>query len=126
MRILILAGLMLAAGPAMANGANGTWKTETSESGAYLHVDIAACADDAAKTCGVISKVAGGGDASLVGKYIIRNMQPNGTGKWNKGTIWAPDDDKTYRSKMQLQGSNLKVEGCVAVFCRGQIWTPVN
>ncbi|MEM9794644.1 MAG: DUF2147 domain-containing protein, partial [Pseudomonadota bacterium] len=42
------------------------------------------------------------------------------------GQIWAPDDDKTYRSNMALDGDSLKVEGCVAIFCRGQTWTRVN
>ena len=45
---------------------------------------------------------------------------------WSDGTIWAPDDDKTYRSNMELQGDVLQVEGCVLIICRGQDWTRVE
>lgn len=123
----LMAALLLIAAPAAAQDASGTWRTERSDEGAYLEVRIGACSYDAAKTCGVITKVVGADDQSIVGQAIIKDMQPNGAGKWNRGTIWAPDDDKTYRSNMALSGSNvLRVEGCVAVFCRGQNWTRVN
>lgn len=118
--------LMLAAAPALAQDASGTWKTETSDAGAHLEVRIGACSYDTAKTCGVITKVVGSDNQSIVGQAIIKDMQPNGTGRWNRGTIWAPDDDKTYRSNMELSGNLLKVEGCIAVFCRGQNWTRIN
>ncbi len=124
--MLFAAALVLAAVPVLAQDASGTWKTQTNERGAYLHVRIGPCGDDNAQTCGVITEAVNATRTDLVSKPIIWGMQPDGSGKWAKGTIWAPDDDKTYRSRMRLDGNTLRVEGCVAVFCRGQDWTRVN
>ena len=110
---------------AMADAA-GVWKTETSDKGAYLHVRVGPCANDQALTCGTIVKAVNTTRDDLVGKPIIWAMEANGANAWKSGRIWAPDDDKTYRSKMSLSGDVLKVEGCVAVFCRGQDWTRVE
>jgi len=46
--------------------------------------------------------------------------------KYSSGKIWAPDVDKTYRSKMALNGNTLKVSGCVGPICRSQNWTRVK
>lgn len=120
--------LALVAAPAMANdGAHGLWKTQTNENGAYLHVRLGPCADDAAATCGVIDAAFNGTGADIVGKPMIFDMAPDGPNKWDSGRIWAPDDDKTYRANMELKGADLlRVEGCVLVFCRGQDWTRVK
>lgn len=126
MRILIAALALALPTLAHAQDANGIWKTQVSDKGAYLHVRIAPCAYDTARTCGVIEEAVNATRTDLIGKAIIRDMRPNGAGKWNKGQIWAPDDDKTYRSNMQLTAAGLKVEGCVAVFCRGQVWTRIK
>ena len=53
-------------------------------------------------------------------------MAADGGGKYSGGKIWAPDRDKTYRSKMELSGDRLKVSGCVGPICRGQTWARVN
>lgn len=100
----------------------GTWQTEPSDTGGYLEVRIAPCGYDTALTCGQITKAINSTIPDLEGKAIITGMKPNGEGRWNGGQIWAPDDDKTYRSKMSLTAAGLKVEGCVAIFCRGQTW----
>jgi len=52
-------------------------------------------------------------------------MVPDGANEWGDGTIWAPDDDKTYDSSMELSGNTLEVSGCVlgGIICRGQDWT---
>jgi uncharacterized protein (DUF2147 family) len=96
------------------------WRTATSERGASLEVRIAPCGE---RLCGAIVKAHGTDRTDLVGRAIIRDMAPDGAGRWSGGTIGAPDDEKTYRSRMQLTGAGLEVEGCVAVFCRGQTWT---
>ncbi|WP_415402460.1 DUF2147 domain-containing protein [Tateyamaria sp. SN3-11] len=111
------------AGMALAEPATGTWKTETGDSGAYLHVKIAPCG---ANICGTIVKVVNSDDTSSQGKAIIWDMQAKGNGSYSGGKIWAPDTDKTYRSKMSLNGNALKVSGCVGPICRGQTWTRIN
>ncbi|PRY91188.1 DUF2147 domain-containing protein [Donghicola tyrosinivorans] len=123
-QFILGAALALAAGAAHAEGVNGTWQTETSDKGAYLHVDIGPCGD---KVCGVIAKVVNG-DESITGKNIIWDMSDQGGGAFGGGQIWAPDTDKTYKSKMSLEGNGLKVSGCVlgGVICRSQNWARVN
>ena len=115
---LTLCGTALAADPVV-----GTWKTETGETGGYLHVDITTCG---ASICGKIAKVLGSDNTSIEGERIIWDMQAKGNGNYSGGRIWAPDVDKTYRSKMALNGNALKVSGCVGPICRGQTWTRIG
>ena len=54
----------------------------------------------------------------VIGLTILGNMKPGGGNRWN-GTIYNPDDGYTYRSRMKLQNATtMKVEGCLAVFCK--------
>ena len=117
-------------GAASADPVVGTWQTASGEDGGFLHVDIAPCGAD---FCGTIkSAFKEGGSPSLqyphLGKSIIKKMQANGSGSYSGGTVWAPDVDKTYTSKMSLKGSKLTVKGCVAggLICRGQDWKRVR
>lgn len=116
----------LAPGAAFAGDPSGLWQTAVNEEGKYLHVQISACAANPAQVCGVIVAGFGGASQENNGKPIIWDMQANGENYWRRGQIWAPDDDKTYRANMTLEGNTLDVEGCVAIFCRGQQWTRVN
>ena len=63
----------------------------------------------------------------VIGLTILSNMRASGPGKWS-GTIYNPDDGKTYSSSMQLLGpSSMKVNGCVAgVFCKSLKFTRVQ
>lgn len=63
----------------------------------------------------------------IVGLMILSNMRPDGDNRW-KGTIYNPDDGRTYSSRMKLQGENLmKVEGCViGVLCKAMKFTRIN
>jgi len=110
---------------------DGLWKTQAGDTGGYLHVSISECGS---AICGTIDSAfdADGNqqlDYENLGKQIIWDMVPDGGGKYSGGKIWAPDRDKTYGSKMTLDGQNkLNVKGCVAggLVCRGQIWTRVQ
>lgn len=115
------AGLLMAS-PALADPVHGTWKSAPGDDGAYIHVKINDCGS---KICGTIVKVIGKKNPTSLGKSIIKNMASDGGGKYSGGTIWAPDKDKIYTSKMTLNGNKLKVAGCVAggLFCRSQTWT---
>lgn len=122
-RLALLFALILPAAAA-AQSPEGVWRTEASDSGAYLHVRIAPCAGGGGTLCGEIVETVGAPpDADLAGRTIIQGMAPSREGRWSGGTIWAPDDDRTYRSNMRLQGDRLRVEGCVLVLCRDQSWT---
>jgi uncharacterized protein (DUF2147 family) len=88
-----------------------------------LLVAIAPCDDS---LCGTITKVMNSENLSSLGKPIIWDMKAKGGGSYSGGKIWAPDTDKTYRSKMALDGDAMKVSGCVGPICRGQIWTRMD
>lgn len=128
--VLGLALGMGIAGAALADPVDGTWKTAEGEEGGHLHVAIGACGS---AICGTIQKAfdangAPSGDYEHLGKRIIWDMTPEGNGTYGGGKIWAPDADKTYKSKMELSGNSLEVKGCVAggLICRGQVWTRVK
>jgi uncharacterized protein (DUF2147 family) len=127
-RVPLLCALALAAlaSAAAAQSPEGLWRTQPGETGAYLHVRVGPCAGGAGTLCGQIVEAFEASRTDLPGRTIIANMAPDGPGKWSGGTIWAPDDDRTYRSRMSLEGGALKVEGCVAIICRGQTWTRVE
>jgi uncharacterized protein (DUF2147 family) len=124
LRLFALAFLLPAA--AFAQSVQGVWRTEPGDTGAYLHVRIAPCAGGDGTLCGEIIEAVGSARSDLAGRTIISNMAPDGAGRWSGGTIWAPDDDRTYRSRMQLTSAGLKVEGCVAIICRGPTWTRLD
>ena len=121
-RLLLSAAAVLGlAAPAFAaDPVEGLWRTQSGETGGYLHVQISECG---AALCGVIRQVVDSPETSIVGTRMIWDMQAQGGGQYGGGRIWAPDQDKVYRSKMTLQGNALKVEGCVGPFCRGQTWS---
>ena len=49
----------------------------------------------------------------LIGVSVLLGMKPSGEGKWT-GSIYNPDDGKTYSASVTLNGDKLKVTGCVA------------
>ncbi|MCU9840128.1 MULTISPECIES: DUF2147 domain-containing protein [Ruegeria] len=130
-RLILAAALGLgAASAALADPAAGTWKTEPGDTGGYLHVAVAPCGSN---VCGTIKTAfdkdgAEQTDYEHKGKRMIWDMQPGGGGSYSGGQIWAPDSNKTYSSKMSLDGNALTVKGCVAggLICRGQTWKRVN
>ena len=65
-------------------------------------------------------------DSDNIGKNLVWAMKIRGNGRYRGGKIWAPDRDKTYKSKMLLDGDVLSVSGCVLVICRDQTWTRVE
>ncbi|MGV6847999.1 MAG: DUF2147 domain-containing protein [Marinibacterium sp.] len=118
------------AGPALADPAEGVWKTGEGEDGGYVHVQIAPCG---AALCGTIAKAfdadgAASPDYEHLGRRLLWDMQAEGGGAYGGGQIWAPDTGKEYRSKMRLSGNTLRVKGCVAggLICRGQDWTRIR
>ena len=132
---LALSTALLLAPVAQAATIDGDWLTP--KGGAKVH--IASCGP---KLCGVITwlknpndktgqpaKDSSNPDPSLksrpvVGVQIIRNMKPDGDGRWTGGSIYNPGDGKTYDSNMMLDPSGtLKVKGCVSIICVTQVWT---
>ena len=128
----LMIGIALIAAPAsaLAGGADGVWQTEKNKAGGYLEVTIAPCAAAASLTCGTISRAfnANGEDPTYpnLGKSIIDGMKHDGGDSYSGGSIWDPEDNKTYSSKMTVKGDDLDVEGCISIFCQGQDWKRVK
>ena len=60
----------------------------------------------------------------IMGLVLIRDFRATGPGHWAGGKIYDPRSGKTYNSKMQLTpDGDLKVDGCVMMFCQTQTWT---
>ena len=110
----------------------GVWKTQPGNEGNYAHVEIKECDG---KICGEMVKAFDTSDKKIdsknIGRNIIFDMSPKKGGKYGGGKIWAPDEDKNYKSKMKLISDNeLHVSGCVAICTpltsRKQTWTRVK
>lgn len=125
-----IAALTLMAGAAMADPVAGLWQSERSvDTGQVLHVRLAPCGVEICGTIQTVFDAEGSAiaDHDFLGKRMIWAMTPQGNGAYTGGQVWAPDTEKTYKSKMQLQSaSQLELEGCVLFICRGQTWTRVN
>ena len=121
---IVLALVIGVAGVAAADPVEGVWKTQPDDNGYYAHVTISACG---AEICGVLGRAFDSFDqpyeGPAVGRRMIWAMSPQGGGAYTGGKIWVPDRDKTYNSRMTLNGDRLSVEGCLLGICRGQTWT---
>lgn len=127
-KLALIAAAVLISAPAMADDVFGTWKTTPDDNGNFGHIKVAQCG---AKICGTLVKSFnpdGSPSASEnIGKNIIWDMENLGGGAYGNGKIWAPDRDKTYKSKMQLNGNSLAIKGCISIICRdGGKWSRVN
>lgn len=128
----IIAGIVFALGltgtAAAADPVFGTWRTEKDDNGNFGHIRVEACGT---RVCGTLIKSFDASGAEMaspnIGRKIVWDMLAKGDGAYGDGRIWSPDRDKTYKSKMHLNGDQLAVEGCVMMFCRdGGTWQRVK
>lgn len=127
-KLLLATVLSLAAGAALADPVEGTWKTKPDDNGDFGYVEIKPCGP---AFCGTLIKAfdsTGAEKASdNIGKKIVWDMVAYPDGLYDDGQIWSPDRNKTYNSDMQLSGDSLKVRGCVLGICRdGGTWSRVK
>ena len=53
-------------------------------------------------------------------------MKNISTEKIKKGKIWRHTDNKKFNSKMEVEGDNLKVSGCILLLCSSQVWKKIK
>lgn len=98
------------------------WRTPMTEVG-QLQIEIANCGG---AVCGTIVGARNpqglAGDYEHMGRQMIWDMVSNGAGSWRDGKIWDPRNDRTYNSRMVLEGGRLNVSGCFLGFCQSQSW----
>ncbi len=126
--VMLALGLVLVATTASADPVEGIWKTKPDDNGHYGYVQIEPCGP---AFCGRLVKAFDQTGAEIaspnIGKQIVWDMVAEGEGAYGDGKVWSPDRDKTYSSKMQLDGNSLSVSGCVLMICRdGGTWTRVQ
>lgn len=139
--LLLTAGTSFAAGP---GSVLGVWKTEGEKS----HVEISRCGDT---LCGRIvwlkeplyTKDADGPvgkpktdrnnpnpakqSLPIVGLKIMDGFVPDGEARWEKGTIYDPENGRTYRCKMKLVSPDrLEVRGFIGISLVGRTTTWVR
>jgi len=126
---LIIAVTAVMAGAAMAGDPSGTWMM----SNGNVTVRVSKCS---AKLCARIVGLRESIDKSghpkvdklnpnpalrnrrLIGLTLVSNMAPAGDNKW-KGSIYNPDDGRTYSASLKLNGRVIQVKGCVAgILCK--------
>lgn len=134
-----MVGTLAFAGAATAAGAvRGDWVTQRG-----ARVRVAACGDGLCGTlvglpqpldpvAGQPQKDTNNPDPALrerprLGIQIIKGMRSTGGGRWSGGRIYDPQTGKTFDSRMSLNpDGTLTVEGCIAIICQAQAWTPAN
>ena len=127
MKRFLIAALALIATPALAaDPIEGVWQTQADD-GAFAMVQIAPCGP---AFCGTIIRTfnaQGEYQSENIGKQIVRNMAPKGDGAY-EGQVWRPSNDKIYLGKVDIEGKNMKLRGCVAggLFCASQAWVKLQ
>jgi uncharacterized protein (DUF2147 family) len=62
----------------------------------------------------------------LIGLPVMMGMKPMSGDQW-QGSIYNPDDGRTYNATVKLDGDTMKVQGCVAsIFCKTNNFARVN
>ena len=65
----------------------------------------------------------------LNGAVILQGFRYTGDGRWTDGSIYDPDNGKTYKCSMELKGADtLSVRGYIGapLFGRSVLWTRVK
>jgi len=62
----------------------------------------------------------------LLGLMLASNMAPAGANNWS-GTIYNPDDGRSYSASLKLSGRTMQVKGCVAgILCKSNNFRRIN
>jgi len=56
----------------------------------------------------------------ILGMNLVKGFTYKGKNKWADGTIYDPNNGKTYKCKMSLKGDDLKVRGFIGVALFGR------
>lgn len=60
---------------------------------------------------------------SLIGVDIVQNLRETAPGVWSNGSLYNPDDGRTYTGAISLRNGVLELRGCALnVFCQTQVW----
>jgi sterol desaturase/sphingolipid hydroxylase (fatty acid hydroxylase superfamily)/uncharacterized protein (DUF2147 family) len=64
---------------------------------------------------------------SLIGIEIVRGLRETAPGVWSDGSLYNPDDGRTYTGAIRVINGALELRGCaLGLFCQTQIWRRPN
>ena len=66
---------------------------------------------------------------TILGSIIVKDMKWNGKGKWDDGTVYDPDNGKTYSGFIKMNNKNsIELTGYIgfSFIGRSETWTRVN
>jgi len=59
----------------------------------------------------------------LVGIEIVRGLRETSPGVWSEGSVYNPDDGRTYTGAVKVRNGRLELRGCALnVICQTQVW----
>ncbi|MFT7254628.1 MAG: hypothetical protein ACI81Q_002051 [Paracoccaceae bacterium] len=131
MRALLGAAALVigVSGMTSADAIEGRWRTAADDNGNTGTINVVAC--DAA-FCGTLVEAFDTTGATMVsenvGRQIIWDTVNQGDGTY-RGRVYSPEQDREYRSSLELVGDELIVSGCVmgGAICReGGRWQREN
>lgn len=133
---LTLAALLASTGSAQtASTVAGRYRTDDNNA----IITIAPCSRGSAAMCGRISQFLnpsladardeGNPDATLrsrrlLGTQILTNLTREGNSWTGRG--YSPEEGRNFNATVTPHGNQLRVRGCVAIFCRTVEWVKVN
>ncbi len=128
-----LFALALPASAQQGSSIAGRWRTDDGKA----VITIAPCTTGGAALCGRISRflvpepTGGARDGnnpdralrarSLMGVQVLSNLARDGQ-RWT-GRGYSPEEGRHFNATVRVEGGQLNVRGCVAVFCRTVVWT---
>ncbi len=138
---LVMVGVAAAAGAGDGDAILGLWLTEPS-SGGRAHVEVTRQGDtyhgrivwveiplyppdDEQGMAGLPRVDRNNPDPArhrdpIIGLEIVEGFRFVGDGQWKDGTIYDPDNGKTYRCKARLEGETLRVRGFIGISLLGR------
>jgi uncharacterized protein (DUF2147 family) len=129
--------LLVAAFSAQAQSPVGRWKTIDDETGKVKSiVEISQAADGTlvGRVAEILHSTRGpdpvcdqctgaNKDKPVKGMTILWGLRDQGGGEYAGGRILDPAKGKDYKAKLEVIGEDrLGVSGCIAFFCREQVW----
>ena len=122
--ILTATAICAFAGAVSADPIYGSWLTTQDDNGNSGLIEIVQCGD---AICGsLIAAYDASGtqtDSDNIGRQLIWDTKPSENNQY-RGKIYSPDRDRTYNSRLVLNGDSLTVSGCVLGICReGGVWS---
>lgn len=120
---MLLPTLALASDPLL-----GIWRTEPDRKDLTAHILVHACGQ---RICGDVQEAFDSAGNSVVtqnvGRRLFWDLVPKGDGTYDEGTVFVPLMNVTARAKVQIIGPDrIRVIGCKAMVCDGQVWTRVQ